>query len=188
MGLSREALLWLLLLLLPPQPVPASSCANSAGFKEHNYIQPHAYAPWRARGTPPPTLGAWAAAQPIPVPAAVAPAALRLLPRREVQASFAACLTQQSENFTMRVLTYQSPRLEEVAAAVRAELDRRGARAAAVVFWGRHRCEWGRVLSNRERATGRTMPPCNCACGCDGRCARSVCMCVSSCHGLGGGR
>ncbi len=36
-------------------------------------------------------------------------------------------------------MQYQSPRLDEVAAKVRAELDRRGASIAVVVFWGRER-------------------------------------------------
>jgi hypothetical protein len=57
----------------------------------------------------------------------------------EREQSFYSCIENQAVEMQRRVLRYASPGLRDVRAAVRAELDARGAQVVVGVFWGRLR-------------------------------------------------
>ena len=112
------------------------------------------YAPWRDRTTV--SAKEWAADIPPPVAQTMTMKQLAALPKKEKQQIFKKCLQKEATAFTDHVLRYRSPRLKEITAAVRTELDARGASVAVAVFWGRERYVsilW-RYLERNLRANG----------------------------------
>ena len=128
---------WLVGLVVVAATAATAATAQPGQYKRMTHTWEAAYAPWRIRESQP--LSQWERGHAHPHPSKVPPRDLKSKPKPEIVRNFTACLSHQAQEFTEHVLQYRSPALEDVTRAVRTELDRRRARAVAVVFWGRER-------------------------------------------------
>jgi hypothetical protein len=95
------------------------------------------YAYWRHTDTI--SLTEWRDNIAPPVPVLLNISTLAATPKDVKTELFHACLDTQAKTLSAHVLRYRSPKLTEVADAVKAELSRRGAKVSVAVFWGRER-------------------------------------------------
>jgi hypothetical protein len=106
-----------------------------------SFIQPQDweadYGIWRNRRSA--TIGEWRSKFPVPLnqtPPLEEFHGMDVPTKRE---HFYSCLTKQALAFSRHVMQYKSPKLSDVQARVRRELDARGFKVALAVFWGRLR-------------------------------------------------
>ena len=92
-------------------------------FRPHAYPWESDYVPWRKHDTV--SLEDWTAGFP------------QVRPMTNSFDDRATCVDEQAVRLQRHVMEYRSPRLADISAAVRAELDRRGLKVMVSIFWGR---------------------------------------------------
>ena len=132
----------------------ATALANDhsvSDFQPRSYPWEADYVAWRKRDKV--SLEEWTAAFPTPQP------------MKNAYEDRAACVDGFATRLQQHVMEYRSPRLADVTAAVRAELDRRKLQTVLVLYWGRDiyaDLVWGYVERNLRSNQGILDKVCAC--------------------------